>query len=284
MFVTLFKFPDPVNEISARLVAGGVVLLGLVILIAQQPWLIAIMAYGFVARVLTGPTLSPLGQFVTRVITPALGAEPKFVPGPPKRFAQGIGATQMIMAGYLGLEQSQVRVIAADVGGGFGSKGGASPEEILVAMMARRLGGTVRWAETRSENLLAMTQGRGQIQTVEFGATADGRIVGMHMDIQQEAGAYVEIGSGLPIMTMLMSSGTYAIPKIWYTTSSWVTNTTPMGAFRGAGSVPSMGRVAVVMGLSSNRRYGTQGSRRALCGNYPGGGGYPALRLFLGAT
>ncbi|MCB0995235.1 MAG: DUF4395 domain-containing protein [Acidimicrobiales bacterium] len=99
--MTLFKFPDPVNEISARLVAGGVVLMGLVILIAQQPWLIAIMAYGFVARVLTGPTLSPLGQFVTRVITPALGAEPKFVPGPPKRFAQGIGATLSVTAAVL---------------------------------------------------------------------------------------------------------------------------------------------------------------------------------------
>jgi hypothetical protein len=94
----LFRFPDPVNEVSARLVAAGVVALGAVIVVAQEPWLIAIMAYGFAARVLTGPTLSPLGQLVTRVVTPALGAEPRYVPGPPKRFAQGIGATLSLAA------------------------------------------------------------------------------------------------------------------------------------------------------------------------------------------
>jgi hypothetical protein len=94
----LFRFPNPVNEVSARLVAGGVVLLTLAILVLQQPWLIALLAYGFVARVATGPTLSPLGQFVTRILTPALPAEPKMVPGPPKRFAQGIGATLSVSA------------------------------------------------------------------------------------------------------------------------------------------------------------------------------------------
>ena len=95
---TLFRFPNPVNEVSARLVAGGVVLLTLVILVFQQPWLIAVLAYGFVARMLTGPTLSPLGQFVTRVVTPALPVAARPVPGPPKRFAQGIGATLSVSA------------------------------------------------------------------------------------------------------------------------------------------------------------------------------------------
>ena len=90
---TLFRFPNPVNEISARLVAGGVVLLTLAILLLGQTWLIAVLAYGFLARVLTGPTLSPLGQFVTRVLTPVLPVASRDVPGPPKRFAQGIGAT-----------------------------------------------------------------------------------------------------------------------------------------------------------------------------------------------
>jgi hypothetical protein len=89
----VFSFPNPVNEVSARLVAGLVVLLTLVILIGRQPWLIGALAYGFVARALTGPTLSPLGQLVTRVLTPALPIEPRPVPGPPKRFAQAIGAT-----------------------------------------------------------------------------------------------------------------------------------------------------------------------------------------------
>ena len=94
----LFRFPNPVNEVSARLVAGGVVLLTLVILLGGQTWAIGLLAYGFVARVLTGPTLSPLGQLVTRVLTPALPFEPKMVPGPPKRFAQGIGATLSVAA------------------------------------------------------------------------------------------------------------------------------------------------------------------------------------------
>ena len=90
---TLFRFPNPVNEVSARLVAGGVVLMALGALVGGQMWLLVPLAYGFVARVLTGPTLSPLGQLVTRVVTPRLGVPPKPVPGPPKRFAQGIGAT-----------------------------------------------------------------------------------------------------------------------------------------------------------------------------------------------
>jgi len=89
----VFTFPNPVNEVSARLVAGGVVLLTLGILVTDRRWLIALLAYGFVARALSGPTLSPWGQFVTRVLTPALPFEPKLVPGPPKRFAQAIGAT-----------------------------------------------------------------------------------------------------------------------------------------------------------------------------------------------
>jgi hypothetical protein len=88
----LFSFPNPVNEVSARLVAGGVVLMAVAALAFRQPWLLVPLAYGCWARVLTGPQLSPMGQFVTRVVTPALPARPRLVPGPPKRFAQGIGA------------------------------------------------------------------------------------------------------------------------------------------------------------------------------------------------
>jgi Domain of unknown function (DUF4395) len=95
---TLFRFPNPVNEVSARLVAGGVVLMALGALVGGQLWLLVPLAYGFVARVLTGPTLSPLGQLVTRVVTPRLGVPAKPVPGPPKRFAQGIGATVSVTA------------------------------------------------------------------------------------------------------------------------------------------------------------------------------------------
>src|ERR671925_2166012 len=99
----LFSFPNPVNEVSARLVAGGVVLMSLAAIVFVQPWIAAVIAYGFVARVLTGPTLSPLGQLVTRVITPRLGVAPRPVPGPPKRFAQGIGAVMSVTAAVLAL-------------------------------------------------------------------------------------------------------------------------------------------------------------------------------------
>jgi hypothetical protein len=87
----LLSFPNPVNETSARLVAGGVVAEAVVFLVVRQWWVLIPLVYGFLARVLTGPRLSPLGQVVTRVITPRLDVEHRFVPGPPKRFAQGIG-------------------------------------------------------------------------------------------------------------------------------------------------------------------------------------------------
>ncbi len=87
----LFAFPNPVNETSARLVAGGVVAMGVAFLAVGQWWVLVLLAYGFLARVLSGPRFSPLGQVVTRVITPRLDLDHRFVPGPPKRFAQGIG-------------------------------------------------------------------------------------------------------------------------------------------------------------------------------------------------
>ena len=93
-----FDFPNPVNEVSARLVAAGVVVLCALTLLLDQPWLMLPLAYGFVARVLTGPKLSPLGQLVTRIVTPNLPFAPKPVPGPPKRFAQGMGATMSVAA------------------------------------------------------------------------------------------------------------------------------------------------------------------------------------------
>jgi hypothetical protein len=99
----LFSFPNPINEVSARLVAGGVVLLSAVALATGWTWLVVAIAYGFVARVLTGPTLSPLSQLVTRVLVPRLGLAPQPVPGPPKRFAQGMGAVMTVTAAVLAL-------------------------------------------------------------------------------------------------------------------------------------------------------------------------------------
>lgn len=99
----VFSFPNPVNEVSARLVAAGVVLLATATIVLDQPWLTVVLAYGFVARVLSGPTLSPLGQLVTRVVTPRLGLAPRPVAGPPKRFAQAIGAAFSLTAAVLAL-------------------------------------------------------------------------------------------------------------------------------------------------------------------------------------
>jgi hypothetical protein len=101
--MALFSFPDPVNEVSSRLVAAGVAVMALVAIVFDQPWLTAVIAFGFVARTLTGPTLSPLGQVVTRVVTPRLPVAAKPVPGPPKRFAQGIGAVLSLTAAVLAL-------------------------------------------------------------------------------------------------------------------------------------------------------------------------------------
>ncbi len=86
----VFSFPNPVNEVAARVVAGMVVVLSLAILLTGQWWLAFLLAYGFLARVATGPTLSPMGQLSTRLIAPRI-AQPKLVPGPPKRFAQTVG-------------------------------------------------------------------------------------------------------------------------------------------------------------------------------------------------
>jgi hypothetical protein len=112
----LFSFPNPVNEVSARLVAAGVVVMSAVAIAFDQRWLLVVIAYGFVARVLTGPTLSPLGQLVTRVLTPRLGLPARPVPGPPKRFAQGIGAafslTAVILAFGFGLVGAAYVVLA----------------------------------------------------------------------------------------------------------------------------------------------------------------------------
>ena len=107
----LFAFPNPVNEKAARVVAGVVLLMVLVTLVTSWYWLLIPLAYGFWARVLTGPTLSPLGWTAHRVIAPRLGPK-KLVAGPPKRFAQAIGAFMSTTALVLAFAVSHT---AADV-------------------------------------------------------------------------------------------------------------------------------------------------------------------------
>jgi hypothetical protein len=99
----LTAFPETVNEISARLVAAGVVAMALGILVLGQWWILAPLVYGFSARVVAGPRFSPLGLLVTRVVTPSLALEPRIVPGPPKQFAQGVGVLFSVSAAVLHL-------------------------------------------------------------------------------------------------------------------------------------------------------------------------------------
>ncbi len=103
-----FSFPNPVNEVSARVVAGGVVLMSVIFIVTQNGWVLVPLSYGFIARVLTGPRLSPLGRIATQLITPKLSFEQRLVPGPPKRFAQGIGVVFSLTASVLWLQDAHV--------------------------------------------------------------------------------------------------------------------------------------------------------------------------------
>jgi len=105
---SIIGFPDPVDEVSARLVATGVVVLTVATIALDQPWFIPVLAYGFLARVATGPRLSPLGLLVTRVVRPRLDVEPRLIPGPPKRFAQAVGAAFTLTATVLALGFGEV--------------------------------------------------------------------------------------------------------------------------------------------------------------------------------
>ena len=96
-----FSFPNPVNETSARIVAGGAVFMGIAFVLSGNGWVLLPLTYGFIARVLAGPKLSPLGRLATQVLTPRLSFVHRFVPGPPKRFAQGVGAAFTITASVL---------------------------------------------------------------------------------------------------------------------------------------------------------------------------------------
>ncbi len=141
---------------------------------------------------------------------------------------------KMVLGLMLGLEPDQVRVVAPDVGGGFGGKG-LAVEDLLLGWLARVTGRPVRWTETRSENLVAMHQGRAMWLGFELGANAEGEIQALRLKILADAGAYPGIGSFLPNLTGMMSSGVYRIPKIELEITSVMTNTTPTGPVRGAG-------------------------------------------------
>ncbi|MGZ4150028.1 MAG: xanthine dehydrogenase family protein molybdopterin-binding subunit [Actinomycetota bacterium] len=138
------------------------------------------------------------------------------------------------LAELLGVDRGSVRVIAPDVGGGFGAKLAVYPEYQVVAKAAQLLGRPVRWSESRSESMVAMTHGRSQVQHVEIGGRRDGTLVGMRVELIGDMGAY-PIGAYLPTTTAEMLAGVYRWGAIAYRGRSVVTNATPMSAYRGAG-------------------------------------------------
>ena len=145
------------------------------------------------------------------------------------------GARDAIVAGN-GLEAGQVRVITPDVGGGFGAKIGAYPEELLLGRLSKEVGRPLRWRETRTESMLALGHGRAQVQYVTVGGNRDGKVLAYRLQVIQDCGGYMDMGAILaPFMTRPMSSAVYAIPKIECRTTSVLTNTTPVVAYRGAG-------------------------------------------------
>ncbi|MCH7790335.1 MAG: xanthine dehydrogenase family protein molybdopterin-binding subunit, partial [Acidobacteria bacterium] len=148
---------------------------------------------------------------------------------------QGAHPLRDTLADTFSMPPEQVRVVSADVGGGFGAKGSPHTDEVAICVFARMVGRPVLWAETRTENMLAMVQGRAQHQTVTLGGTADGDLTHYRLEIVQDCGAYAKYGALLPTGTAMMSSGCYDLGNIAVPVRSVLTNTTPVSAYRGAG-------------------------------------------------
>jgi carbon-monoxide dehydrogenase large subunit len=150
--------------------------------------------------------------------------------------SQGAHGTRSSLSARLGIPLEDVHVIVPDVGGAFGGKHGNYAEEILVGWLARRLERPMRWVESRTEHMMAFVHARGQVQYATLGGTRDGRILAYKLHVVQDCGAYPSnFGPLMPRMTGTMASGCYRIPRIDYSSQAVVTNTTPVGAFRGAG-------------------------------------------------
>ena len=199
--------------------------------------------------------------------------------------AHGVRST---LADRFGLDHDAVRVIAPDVGGGFGGKMNLYPDELITAWVARRTGRPARWIETRTESMLGIHHGRDQVHELAIGGTRDGRVLAYHLDVLQDAGAYPDIGAFLPYFTRLMAQGTYDIARVSCRTRSVVTTTTPTAAYRGAGRPEAAAAIERAMDLFAaevdldpvevRRRnlipadafpYTTQTGATYDCGNYP---------------
>ena len=143
---------------------------------------------------------------------------------------------RLLTAATLGIPETKLRVVAPDVGGGFGSKLDVYAEELLAVALARRLGTPVKWVEERSENALATIHGRDFVTTLELAATRDGKITALRANVHASMGAYLQLVTpGIPLLGAWIYAGPYAIPNYSVTFTGVFTNTTPTDAYRGAG-------------------------------------------------
>lgn len=149
---------------------------------------------------------------------------------------QGPHLARTAFAALLKMPENRIRVIAPEVGGGFGAKFSVYPEEFIVAATAVKLGRPIKWLEDRTENLIATYHSRCQIDYVKLGATEDGIIKALDLKVIADIGAYpTDAAMFIPILTVSMASGNYAIPNIHTRIEFVFTNTTPITAYRGAG-------------------------------------------------
>jgi carbon-monoxide dehydrogenase large subunit len=162
---------------------------------------------------------------------------------------QNAQISRFIMAGAFGLDPGAIRVVAPDVGGGFGAKVGIDRDAILVAWAARHTGRALRWVETRSENLVGMTHGRDQQHRIKIGGTRDGRVLAYRLDVLQDTGAYPRMSGFLPTLTNLMAVGPYDIAHVEVGYRVVVTNKTPIAAYRGAGRPEATAAIERAMDL-----------------------------------
>jgi carbon-monoxide dehydrogenase large subunit len=183
-------------------------------------------------------------RFVNQRLIPAF-MEPRAVVAAPMGMSDEItvwSATQIphilrvLLALVTGVPENNLRVVAPDVGGGFGGKLQLYREEILAVQLARKLGRPIKWNETRSEDMVATHHGRDQIQDIEIAATKDGKILGLKVDLLADMGGYLQIITpGIPILGMFMYPAIYKMDAYDFHCTGVFTNKTPTDAYRGAG-------------------------------------------------
>ena len=162
-------------------------------------------------------------------------------------------AAHEALIAVLGMEHGDLRVVCPWVGGGFGPKAAMYVEYIVAAAACRALGVPVKWAETRSEDMVSLVHGRDFVMTAKLGVTKDGKITGLEGDVTAAAGAYPAIGAILPMLTQMMSVGVYDIEKVKFNTRTVITNTTTIGAYRGAGRPEATQLIERVIDIAAHK-------------------------------